>query len=55
MSRLQRILTENGVEFLVEDRRLYAVESYVIDGEYFSTKIDITNWSASEIYEWLGK
>lgn len=55
MSRLERILTDHGIEFYVECHRLIAVEQYMIDGEYFHTKIDITDWSSSEIFEWLGK
>lgn len=54
MSRLTRILNDFGVEFLVERHRLIVIEQYTIDGENFHSKIDITDWSAQEIFEWLG-
>lgn len=54
MGRLERILRDNGIEFYIERHRLIAVEQYSIDGENFHTKVDITDWSSSEIFEWLG-
>lgn len=54
MSRLTRILNDFGIEFLIEKNRLIAIEEYMIDGEFFHSRIDITDWSTQEIFDWLG-
>lgn len=48
------ILVNHSINYKIENGKLYAEEVYCSRGVAYSTFIDITNFSISQLYDWLG-
>lgn len=51
--RLCKILDMHGITY-VENGRVIADDVYTKDGNTFVVKIDLTDYTRSQLYDWLG-
>lgn len=54
ISYLTRILELHGINYEVVNGRVIADECYTLDGNFYTEQIDITNYTKTQLLDWLG-
>lgn len=50
---IAKVLTQHSIPFQIENHRVY-VDCMLAGTETFEQIVDVTDWTKSELYAWLG-
>lgn len=54
IANIAKILDLHYINYNIDNNRIIAEEVYTKDGKLYIDKIDITNYTKRELYNWLG-
>lgn len=53
-NKIAKILRDHGINYTMDNDVIIADELYTYDGKLCVDKINMTGWTKSKLYDWLG-
>lgn len=53
IKQIEKILNNHSVPFYTKDGKVYA-DSMLADTDVFENVVNVTNWSKTKLFQWLG-
>jgi len=54
IKKLMRLLRTYNIKYKIHEGMIFAEDVWVVDGKVHSTYINVTNYTATDMFEWLG-
>lgn len=51
---IKKVMDLHSIFCWISNGRVYAIESYTLDGKGYEDTIDVTGWTKKQILDWLG-